>query len=144
MGRILAIDYGQKRAGLAVTDKDQIIATGLTTMHVKDLLAFLKAYISKEDVECIVVGEPRDMKNQASDASRFIEPFVKHLRKQFPAIVVERMDERFTSQMAFQTMIDAGLGKKSRQNKELVDTISATLILQSYMDQQRHQKDRNI
>ncbi len=144
MGRIMAIDYGQKRAGLAVTDENQIIATGLTTMHVKDLLAFLRTYIAKENVECIVVGEPRDMKNQASDASRFIEPFVKHLRKQFPSVIVERMDERFTSQMAFQTMIDAGLGKKSRQNKELIDTISATLILQSYMDQQKHLKDRNV
>ena len=134
MGRILAIDYGQKRVGIAVTDESRIIANGLTTVHVKDIIAFLKEYIEKENVDCIVVGEPRDMKNRASDASRFIEPFVKHLKKQFPDIVVERMDERFTSRMAFQTMIDAGLKKKSRQNKELVDTISATLILQSYME----------
>ncbi len=143
MGRILAIDYGQKRVGIAVTDESQIIANGLTTVHVKDVIAFLKDYISKENVESIVVGEPRDMKNQASDASRFIDPFVKHLRKQFAHIRVDRMDERFTSQMAFQTMIDAGLGKKSRQNKELVDTISATLILQSYMEQRKHQSGRN-
>lgn len=134
MGRILAIDYGQKRVGIAVTDESRIIANGLTTVHVKDVIAFLKEYIEKENVDCIVVGEPRDMKNRASDASRFIEPFVKHLKKQFPEIVVERMDERFTSRMAFQTMIDAGLKRKSRQNKELVDTISATLILQSYME----------
>lgn len=134
MGRILAIDYGQKRVGIAVTDESRIIANGLTTVHVKDVMAFLKEYIGKENVDSIVVGEPRDMKNRASDASRFIEPFVKHLKKQFPDIVVERMDERFTSKMAFQTMIDAGLKKKSRQNKELVDTISATLILQSYME----------
>jgi putative holliday junction resolvase len=134
MGRILALDYGQKRVGIAVTDESRIIANGLTTVHVKDVMAFLKDYLAKENVDCIVVGEPRDMKNQASDASRFIEPFVKHLKKQFPDIVVDRMDERFTSKMAFQTMIDAGLGKKSRQNKELVDTISATLILQSYME----------
>ncbi|TVQ12350.1 MAG: Holliday junction resolvase RuvX [Bacteroidetes bacterium] len=142
MGRIMAIDYGQKRVGIAVTDPDRIIANGLTTVHVKDLMAFLKEYFSRQNVDCIVVGEPRDMKNQASDASRFIEPFVKNLRKQFPSILVERMDERFTSQMAFQTMIDAGLGRKSRQNKELVDTISATLILQSYMEQQKHLSDR--
>jgi putative holliday junction resolvase len=134
MGRILAIDYGQKRVGIAVTDEGRLIANGLTTVHVKDVIAFLKEYIGKENVDCIVVGEPRDMKNRASDASRFIEPFVKHLKKQFPEIVVERMDERFTSRMAFQTMIDAGLKRKSRQNKELVDTISATLILQSYME----------
>ena len=134
MGRILALDYGQKRVGIAVTDESRIIANGLTTVHVKDLMAFLKEYIGKENVDCIVVGEPRDMKNRASDAARFIEPFVKHLKKQFPDIVVDRMDERFTSKMAFQTMIDAGLKKKSRQNKELVDTISATLILQSYME----------
>ncbi len=143
MGRIMAIDYGQKRVGLAVTDPDRIIANGLATKHVKDLMAFLKDYIARENVDCIVVGEPRDMKNMASDASRFIEPFVKKLQKQFPAIRVDRMDERFTSQMAFQTMIDAGLGRKSRQNKELVDTISATLILQSYMEQQRHLSNRN-
>ena len=134
MGRILALDYGQKRVGIAVTDESRIIANGLTTVHVKDLMAFLKEYIGKENVDCIVVGEPRDMKNRASDAARFIEPFVKHLKKQFPDIVVDRMDERFTSKMAFQTMIDAGLKKKSRRNKELVDTISATLILQSYME----------
>jgi putative holliday junction resolvase len=143
MGRIMAIDYGQKRVGLAVTDETQIIATGLTTLHVKDLQVFLKDYMAREMVECIVVGEPRDMKNQPSNSSRFIEPFVKNLRKQYPGVLVERMDERFTSKMAFQTMVDAGLGKKSRQNKELVDTISATLILQSYMEQRKHQKNRN-
>jgi len=134
MGRILAIDYGQKRVGIAVTDETRIIANGLTTVHVKDVMSFLKEYIAKENVDCIIVGEPRDMKNRASDAARFIEPFVKHLKKQFPDMVVDRMDERFTSKIAFQSMIDAGLGKKSRQNKELVDTISATLILQSYME----------
>ncbi|TVQ88687.1 MAG: Holliday junction resolvase RuvX [Bacteroidetes bacterium] len=142
MGRIMAIDYGQKRAGIAVTDESRIIANGLATVHVKDLMTFLKDYISHEKVDCIVVGEPRDMKNKASDASRFIDPFVKHLKKQFPNLVVDRMDERFTSQMAFQTMIDAGLGKKDRRNKELVDTISATLILQSYMELKTHQKSR--
>ncbi|TVR43251.1 MAG: Holliday junction resolvase RuvX [Bacteroidia bacterium] len=134
MGRILAIDYGQKRAGIAVTDGLKMIAGGLCTLHVKDVMPFLKEYITRENVECIVVGEPFDMKNRASDATRFIDPFVKHLRKQFPHIPVERIDERFTSQMAMQTMIDAGLRKKARQNKALVDTISATIILQYYLE----------
>ncbi len=142
MGRIMAIDYGQKRAGIAVTDESQIIATGLTTVHVKDLVSFLKEYVSRENVTCIVVGEPRDMKNQPSFSARFIDPFVKNLRKIFPSIVINRMDERFTSRMAFQTMIDAGLGKKSRQNKELIDTISATIILQSYMERNTFEQGR--
>lgn len=142
MGRIMAIDYGQKRVGIAVTDESRIIANGLTTVHVKDVIPFLKEYCARERVDVMVVGEPRDMQNRASDASRFIDPFVKHLQKQFPEMVVDRMDERFTSRMAFQTMIDAGLGKKSRQNKELVDTISATLILQSYMEFKAHEASR--
>ena len=134
MARLMAIDYGSKRVGIAVTDPLQIIATGLTTVHSKDLIDFLKTYISKEDVECIVVGEPKQMKNAPSESARFIEPFVIHLKRTFPTIKVERMDERFTSKMAFQTMIDSGLKKKARQNKELVDEISATIILQSYMN----------
>ncbi len=134
MGRILAIDYGRKRVGIAVTDELKMIAGGLCTIHVKDVMQFLKDYCNKEQVDCIVVGEPLDMQMRASDASRYIEPFVKHLRKQFPDIIVTRMDERYTSKMAMQTMIDAGLRKKARQNKALVDTISATIILQSYME----------
>ncbi len=134
MARLMAIDYGSKRVGIAVTDPLQIIATGLTTVHSKDLIDFLKTYISKEDVECIVVGEPKQMNNAPSESARFIEPFVIHLKRTFPTIKVERMDERFTSKMAFQTMIDSGLKKKARQNKELVDEISATIILQSYMN----------
>ena len=133
MARLMAIDYGSKRVGLAVTDPFQIIATGLTTVHSKDLIEFLKNYIEKEDVECIIVGEPKRLNNEPSDSARFIEPFVVHLKRTFPKIKVERMDERFTSKMAFQTMIDSGLKKKARQNKELVDEISATIILQSYM-----------
>jgi putative Holliday junction resolvase len=134
MARLMAIDYGSKRVGIAVTDPMQIIATGLTTVHSKDLIDFLKTYISKEEVECIVVGEPKQMNNEPSESARFIEPFVVHLKRTFPAIKVARMDERFTSKMAFQTMIDSGLKKKARQNKELVDEISATIILQSYMN----------
>ncbi len=140
MGRILAIDYGRKRVGLAVTDEMQMIAGGLTTVHSKDVIDFLKDYCSREPVSCFVVGEPFDMQNRASDASRYIDPFVKHLRKQFPDIPVERIDERFTSQMAMRTMIDAGLKKKARQNKALVDTISATIILQYYLEQQANRQ----
>lgn len=133
MSRIMALDYGSKNVGIAVTDNLQMIATGLTTVHSKDLIHFLKEYTTREVVECIVVGEPKQMNNQPSDSARFVEPFVKHLKRTFPAIKVERVDERFTSKMAFQTMIDSGLKKKDRRNKELVDEISATIILQSYM-----------
>jgi len=134
MGRILAIDYGQKRVGIAVTDELKMIATGLTTVHVKDIFDFLKDYLSKEKVETIVVGEPKDMMNRPSDAARFIEPFVKKLKKTFPDMKVARFDERFTSNMAHEAMLTGGLKKKKRQDKALVDTISATIILQSYMN----------
>lgn len=134
MGRIMAIDYGQKRVGIAVTDEMKLIANGLTTVHSKDIFIFLKTYFEKEKVECVVVGEPKQMNNEASQSTKFIEPFVKQLKKMFPDLKIDRFDERFTSKMAFQTMIDAGLSKKDRQNKALVDTISATIILQSYMN----------
>ncbi len=140
MGRILAIDYGQKRVGLAVSDKDKIIATGLATVHVRDIMQYLKDYIANHEIECIIVGEPLDMRSRPSDASRYIDPFVKHLKKQFPDIIVERMDERYTSCIASKTMQDAGLKKKARQNKDLVDKISATLILQSYMELKSSEK----
>lgn len=134
MGRIMAIDYGQKRVGIAVTDEMKLIANGLTTVHSKDIMTFLKKYFEKENVECIVVGEPKQMNNEVSQSAKFIDPFVKQLKKIFPEIKIDRFDERFTSKMASQTMIDAGLSKKDRQNKSLVDTISATIILQSYMN----------
>ncbi len=137
MGRILAIDYGQKRVGIAVTDELKMIASGLKTVASKDIWKFLADYLKTEKVEAIVVGEPRDMMNRPSDSSRFVEPFVRKLRKTYPTLKVDRFDERFTSKMAFQTMIDGGLGKKQRQNKALVDTISATLILQSYLESQK-------
>jgi len=135
MGRILAIDYGTKRVGLAVSDPNKIIATGLTTIHSKDLMDFLKVYVVNEMVECIVIGEPKRMNNNPSDVEKQITPFLIHLQRTFPAITIKRMDERFTSKIAFQTMIDAGLGKKARQNKATIDMISATLILQTYMNQ---------
>ena len=134
MPKLLAIDYGQKRVGIAVTDDLQIIASGLTTVHSKDVIAFLEDYLAKNQVECIVVGDPKDLKNNPAESARFVEPFVKHLSRKFPNIKIERVDERFTSKMAFQTMIDSGLKKKARQNKALVDEISATIILQSYME----------
>ena len=134
MGRFLAIDYGQKRVGLAVTDELKMIATSLATVHAKDIFSYLSKYISKENVERIVVGEPKNMDNSSSDASRFIEPFVKKLKKQFPEIPVDRYDERFTSKIARQAILDAGLKKKARQNKALVDSVSAVLILQNYLD----------
>jgi len=133
MGRILAIDYGQKRVGVAVTDELRLIATGITTVHVKDIWDFISEYLKKEKVDCIVVGEPKDMMNKPSDASRFIEPFVNRLRKVYPNLKIDRFDERFTSKMALDAMLAGGLKKSQRQDKALVDTISATIILQSYM-----------
>lgn len=135
MGRILAIDYGRKRVGLAVTDPLQMIANSLTTVHSKDIWDFLADYLKREQVDCIVVGYPKQMNNEASEAVRFINPFLKRLTKLYPDMMVKLVDERFTSKMAHQTMIDAGLKKKARQNKEVVDTISATIILQSYLEQ---------
>ena len=134
MGRIVAIDYGQKRTGLAVTDELKIIATGLTTVRSVDVIDFLKDYAKVNAVECFVVGEPKQMNNTASGASVFIEPFVRALKVAFPAIRVERTDERFTSLMASQTIREAGLKRSDRRNKALVDTVSATIMLQSYME----------
>ena len=133
MGRILAIDYGSKRVGLAVTDPLQIIATGLTTIHSKDLITYLENYLKKEQVDCIVVGEPKTLSNEASDSARYIEPFVTHLSRKFPNIKIARIDERFTSALAQQAMLMAGLKKKDRANKETVDMVSATIILQDYL-----------
>lgn len=133
MAQILAIDYGKVRTGLAVTDDMQIIAAGLTTVPTKELLGFLKDYTKKEKVELFLVGEPKQMNNEASESEVLIVPFISKLRTFFPEILIKRVDERFTSKMALQTMIDSGLKKKQRQNKALVDEISATIILQSYL-----------
>jgi putative Holliday junction resolvase len=137
VARVLAIDYGRKKVGLAVTDPLQIIANGLETVPTHTLLDYLKKYIQKEDVETIVVGHPKQMDNTDSESMTYIKPFLKKLKKLFPDMNIEMMDERFTSKIAFQTMIDGGLKKKARQNKELVDTISATIILQSWMEKQK-------
>ena len=133
MGRILAIDYGKVRTGIAITDELQLIASGLETVATPDLISFLKTYTTSEDVELFVVGEPKQMNNEASESEVLIIPFLEKLKKAFPKIPITRVDERFTSKMAFQTMIDGGLSKKQRKNKALVDEISATLILQSYL-----------
>jgi putative Holliday junction resolvase len=142
MGRIMAIDYGRKRVGIAVTDDLQLIANGLTTVAAHEIFTYLKSYTLKETVETFVVGEPKQMNNQPSESLKYIIPFLNRLKKEYPDIPVEMADERFTSKMAFQTMVDAGLKKKDRQNKELVDTISATIILQSYMNQRSIQKNQ--
>lgn len=138
MSRILAIDYGRKRTGIAVTDPMQIIANGLTTVPTHQLLTFLLDYVQKEDVERIVVGLPKQMNNEASENMSRITPFVRSLQKKLPHIPVEFFDERFTSVLAHRTMLDAGLGKKARQDKALVDEISATIILQGYMESRNH------
>ena len=135
MARIMAIDYGSKRVGIAVTDPMQMIANGLTTVHSKDIMAFLKEYFLREEVSCIVVGEPKTLMNKPSESAPLIETFVKLLIKTFPLIPVERLDERFTSKMAFQAMIDSGLKKKDRRDKSIVDSVAATILLQSYMEQ---------
>ncbi len=137
MARILSIDYGKKRSGLAVSDPLQIIANGLTTVETPRLLDFLANYLLEEEVECIVVGFPKTMSNEPSENMKRIEPFVNRLRKLYPHIQVEYYDERFTSKMAHQAMIDGGLKKRRRQNKELVDEISATIILQGYMESRK-------
>jgi putative Holliday junction resolvase len=133
LSRILSIDYGQKRVGFAVTDELQICAHALETVHVSEAFDYIKNYITTENVETIVVGQPKTMNNTDSDAARFIEPFVNRLKKEIKNIDIVRFDERFTSKMAFQTLIDAGVNKKTRANKALRDKISATIILQSYL-----------
>ena len=138
MGRILAIDYGRKRVGLAVTDPTKLIANRLTTVASHTIWDFLKDYFEKEQVDAVVVGYPRQMNNQASESVRFINPFLKRFQKLYPNMHLELFDERFTSKMAFQTMIDGGLGKKKRQDKAMVDALSATIILQDYLEQRRN------
>lgn len=138
MGRILAIDYGKKRVGLAVTDPAQIIANKLTTVATTELWDFLQNYFNKENVDKVIIGYPRQLNNQPSEAVTYINPFIKKFKLKYPEMHLELMDERFTSKMAFQTMIDGGVSKKGRRNKAMVDAISATIILQNYMEQKRN------
>lgn len=137
MSRILAIDYGRKRTGIAVTDPMQIIASGLTTVPTHQLMDFLMKYVQQEKVERIIIGHPKQMNNEDSENMKNIVPFMNRLKKQLPDIPVELADERFTSVLAHQAMLTGGLKKKDRQNKALVDEISATIILQSYMESRK-------
>lgn len=137
MGRILAIDYGRRRTGIAVTDTLKIVANGLTTVPTHELMPFLKQYAEKEQVEKIVVGLPKQMNNQPSESMRYIEPFLRQLAKQLPHIPVEMYDERFTSVLAHRAMIDGGMKKSVRRDKAIVDEISATIILNDYLESRK-------
>lgn len=137
MSRILAIDYGRKRTGIAVSDPLQIIASGLTTVPTHQLMDFLLNYIKQEQVECIIIGHPKQLNNEDSENMKNIVPFINRLKKILPDMLVQLVDERFTSVLAHQTMLAGGLKKKDRQNKALVDEISATIILQSYLESRR-------
>lgn len=139
MGRILAIDYGRKRTGIAVTDTLQMIANGLTTVPSGELVAWLSGYVSKEPVDLFVVGQPKQMNNESSENMKYVEAFVTHLKRTIPDIPVEYYDERFTSVLAHKAMLDGGLKKKKRQDKGLVDEISAVIILQSYLENKKYQ-----
>ena len=134
MGRIVAIDYGQKRTGIAVTDCLKLIANGLKTVSTAELIPFLVDYVVREDVEKFVVGQPKQMNNEPSENMKRVEQFVIQLKKHIPSIPVVYYDERFTSKLAFQAIIDSGIKKKKRQDKALVDEISAVIILQSYLE----------
>jgi len=133
--RILAIDYGLKRTGIAVTDPLQIIATGLTTVESRQLIPFLKDYCSREEVQLIIIGEPKNMDDSDTHATPLVEKCIKELEKSFPNIPIKKIDERFTSKLASQAMIDMGLKKKQRRDKALVDEIAATILLQDYLRQ---------
>lgn len=138
MARIMAIDYGRKRVGVAVTDPMQIIAGGLAAVPAHQIIDFIQQYVAKEAVETIVVGLPKQMNNQPSESMRYIQPFVATLKKKIPQIPVVFYDERFTSVLAHKAMLEGGLKKKDRQNKALVDEISATIILQDYLESKRY------
>ncbi len=140
MERVLAIDYGTKRTGVAVTDETQTFAFGLTTVATKDIFPYLTEYMKLHPVGGCVVGEPKRMNNTDTDATKHIEAFIKKLNKEFPGVVIYRMDERFTSNLARQSIIDSGVKKKGRANKEMVDMVSATIILQSWIELQNHRQ----
>ena len=134
MARIIAIDYGGKRTGIAVTDPFQIIATGLITVESKNLIPFLKDYFNKEPVEQIIIGEPKNWDDSDTHATPLVEACIKELQKNFPAIPIQKVDERFTSKMASRAMIEMGMKKKQRRNKAMVDEIAATIMLQDYLN----------
>lgn len=135
MARILCIDYGLKRTGIAVTDPLKIIANGLTALDTKDVLPFLKNYFQREQVELILLGEPKNLDDSDTHATSLVKEFQKKLQKEFPSIPIEKVDERYTSKMAVQAMIEMGMKKKDRRNKKNVDEIAATIMLQEYLSQ---------
>ena len=137
MGRVLAIDYGVRRTGLAVTDPLQIIATGLTTVDTPKLLAYLRSYLSKENVERFVVGLPKQTNGRDSDNLPRVQAFVAQLQKTFPSVPIDMWDERYTSVMAQRTILESGIGKMARRNKALVDEVSAIIILQGWMERRK-------
>lgn len=139
MGRIIAIDYGRKRTGLAVTDPLQMIANGLTTVPSGEVVHYLVNYVAKEVVDLFVVGLPKQMNNEPSENMKYVEAFVAHLKRAIPSIPIQYYDERFTSVMAHQAMLSGGLKKKKRQEKGLVDEISAVIILQAYLESKKYQ-----
>jgi len=137
MKRILAIDYGSKRTGIAVTDTEQIIASGLTTVNTQQIFTFLAEYFTREKVECIVVGDPRNLNNTPAESAYATHEFIKKLKRKYPDITVYMIDERFTSKMAFQAMIAGGVKKMDRRNKATIDMVSAAIILQSFMEKKK-------
>ena len=138
MGRIVALDYGKKRVGIAVSDPGKIIATGLATVLSHEIFDYLQTYASRETIDLFVVGHPKQLNNQDSDSMIYIKPFLTGLKRKFPTIPIVMYDERFTSVLAHQALLEGGAKKKTRQNKALIDTMSATIILTSYMEQQRN------
>jgi putative holliday junction resolvase len=142
LGRILALDYGLKRVGVAVTDPMQIIANSLTTVETKKILDFLSDYFSKEKVDRLVVGLPKQMNNTPSEAMEYIETFVRTFKIRFPHIPVEYVDERFTSKLAVRAMVEGGVKKKDRRDKALIDSVSATIILQSFLESQQYKSQQ--
>jgi putative Holliday junction resolvase len=143
MGRIIGIDYGLKRIGLAVTDPMQIFASPLITVSPGEFDSFIKSYLKTDVVDSFVIGYPVQMNNKPSKSVTYINPFIKKLKKTYPEIHIYLADERFTSQMAFRTMVDGGVKKKDRQNKSLIDKISASIILQSFLDNRSNRKENN-
>lgn len=143
MGRILAIDYGKKRIGIAVTDPQRIIASGLQTVGPHEIFRFLQNYLSQEKVDLFVVGHPKQMNNEESESMVYITPFLTALKRKFPGIPIEMYDERFTSVMAHQALREGGAKKKTRQDKALIDTMSATIILTSYLSSRQYSDSRN-
>lgn len=143
MARILSIDYGKKRTGIAVTDPMQMIANPLTTVDTTTLFDFIKQYVESEEVERIIVGKPLQTNGEASENMKRVEPFVNRLKKLYPTIPIEYYDERFTSVLAHKAMIDSGISKKARQDKALVDKISASIILEDYLESRRNQAERD-